>query len=41
MKLLVGKWYVALRLKNDKCVGVGCPSAELKAQADLSRPHSF
>jgi hypothetical protein len=40
MKILVGKWYVALRLK-DLCVGIGRPSAELKAEADLGRPHKF
>jgi len=38
MKVYVGKWFVALRLKNDKCFGVGRPSAAFLENADLSRP---
>jgi len=37
MKFYFGKWYVAVRFKNDLCVGLGKPSQELVDQADLSR----
>lgn len=39
MKLLIGKWFVALRLRNDLCIGVGRPSAALRAEVVQSRPH--
>jgi hypothetical protein len=39
MRLYVGKWFVALRLKDDRCFGVGRPSRAFLENADLSRPH--
>lgn len=39
MKLYTGKWFVAVRFKNDLCVGFGRPSAELRSQAVRSRRH--
>lgn len=39
MKLLVGKWFIALRFSNDLCLGAGRPSPELAAEVVRSRPH--
>jgi len=39
MKLYAGKWFVALRLRNDLCVGIGKPSDELRGQAVRERKH--
>lgn len=39
VKILIGKWHIAMRFKNDLCIGVGRPSQELRDQAVLDRPH--
>jgi hypothetical protein len=38
MKLYAGKWFVALRLKDDRTFGMGRPSQAFLANADPSRP---
>lgn len=38
-KIYIGKYFVAVRFKNDLCFGVGRPSPELRAEVVRSRPH--
>lgn len=39
VKLYRGKWFIAIRFKNDLCVGVGKPSTELREEVVQDRPH--
>ena len=39
MRLLIGKWYLALRFRNDLCVGFGQPDEELRGQVVRERNH--
>jgi hypothetical protein len=39
MRLYAGRWYVALRLRNDLCVGVGRAPGWMRREALRDRPN--
>lgn len=40
MKLYVGKWFIAIRFRNDLCIGAGSPSEELRTEVVRERRHA-
>jgi hypothetical protein len=39
MRFYAGRWYLALRLRNDLCLGVGRAPQWMRDEAVLDRPH--